>query len=1509
MLVCSALVGAGLVVGIVPATPAAAAAALPVPCDDGQTFPYCVPADSGTVTATGAVTVGAPVATPTGYGSFDLEYPVYLRTAMYPWCAFGFGGYLYQAPCTQQYLSAFKWNSSWGEFTGPDLSFGIRDCSEQWAWCKGDGQYKLVLSNMPSANPPLPPILFQTSTSAYLARYTPVVNGTAFDLIGSGTAAPQASFDLRVDESTPGQIVVTSTSTPTPNELYTTWDFGDGGTGTGVFTTHSYTTPGTYTVTMTVRDQNGRTATTTRQANIAAPALGVSVELIGAAPPLDEDLDVTARVTVSAGSSGVGALGGLTFTGGLLASSPATAFDAPGDPTPAAPAAPFSLAPGESRSWTVPLHTAARGTYTLASTVTGTDAAGRTVTATGTAPGEVGQPFPVKVTFTDGDGDAVEDLQLDAAEDGTPIPKTVTVTTVVTNDTGATLTGLEAQPVDLRAADPQHPYEPFPAAVAEPNEAEPIADLAPGASVTLHRTLTVTGDGAIIASQLVASDQGVSIGRGTLRTGLQAMLVMQLSGDATRQVVAGAPITIYGTLKNITNDRTLALTDPVKIARTGNLLGGGYLARTGGDAEFPEPLVGEIAPGQSVDFQVRLSTERPAPEEYEYGGWADSAYTDATAIFSFPLRAAVEEDDGTWSALTIAPISTESKYPGSIRIKGPSAVTFQIDTSRLSDTTAFQNSVVTGFGLSVGALEGAKKRLDGLAATASRLTFDSSYRSRQTEVALDLLTDIVVSMPQADQAAIVEQVAGEVTASLTRFGGEVVGGFHQDAPPPGSIQAYLDATRAKLQAAWGSDDPMQVIDAVRPTGQVAGVAATDALVQELALAGFIKLATSTRYLGPAMQAWRDNDTIAKMQANFPSAAQIALEKKAIEISKSKYPALEEAFVSRRALTDVQLGVGDDLDGAGLAQETIDKVRQWTKDNPNRSIVLIPNEANVAAARNTGAAVGKIENIKPKSMAEIEYDVFGGRAEDKNMVILRDLSGISKEEADRRIDLAIARGDIVEEDRAVAQQILDKRKKEWALFTNRGAVKKVDGVYVPDIDPATGKIKPDGLGIGNLKTYDEAGRIPNQFRGVDNDLAVSGPELAPKFKLDYFDQFHNPTTPDKSVYVVLTQENPRTGLMSKITGDDDGIFIGQLNGLGLKKSEINGAYESLMDVFNHPFSDTWKASIEKKLEIFSRYFETIPGTSTKGAPLVMVVNGEAYAVKINGATTRFDIGANRAFIDFIGAPAAVDPLPALPSFAQVLLDNVPDLLLPGMFLRALLHQPGAAFGGQPITVTEGGEIVRMTPQGAVQSWTLTGGWKDDPDAAARAARGELTLAPQSLITTTTTAGAHRVELMGQGEVGMSGDWFDPGDSVVIDPGGPHQEVATVTAIGSLIFATGLTQPHAPGEVVASLGPVGAGTQPGGAGTGAGAGGGTGAVEALAGLPSGGAGGAGAAARATGATGRSASVDRLAGTGGTSGGLADLVLFGSALLVLGLAAAARGGTRRGGRGGAGGARRRA
>lgn len=67
------------------------------------------------------------------------------------------------------------------------------------------------------------------------------------------------------------------------------WDFGDGTTGTGNATTHTYTSPRTYTVMLTVRDAAGNAAT--HQITVTVPPseafplwiLGVAVAVIGAA--------------------------------------------------------------------------------------------------------------------------------------------------------------------------------------------------------------------------------------------------------------------------------------------------------------------------------------------------------------------------------------------------------------------------------------------------------------------------------------------------------------------------------------------------------------------------------------------------------------------------------------------------------------------------------------------------------------------------------------------------------------------------------------------------------------------------------------------------------------------------------------------------------------------------------------------------------------------------------------------------------------------------------------------------------------------------------------------------------------------------------------------------------------------------------------------------------------------------------------------------------------------------
>ncbi len=53
------------------------------------------------------------------------------------------------------------------------------------------------------------------------------------------------------------------------------WDYGDGGVGSGVTTTHSYNTVGPYTVTLTVTDNDGLTGTDTAQVTILTPCQAI----------------------------------------------------------------------------------------------------------------------------------------------------------------------------------------------------------------------------------------------------------------------------------------------------------------------------------------------------------------------------------------------------------------------------------------------------------------------------------------------------------------------------------------------------------------------------------------------------------------------------------------------------------------------------------------------------------------------------------------------------------------------------------------------------------------------------------------------------------------------------------------------------------------------------------------------------------------------------------------------------------------------------------------------------------------------------------------------------------------------------------------------------------------------------------------------------------------------------------------------------------------------------------
>jgi PKD repeat protein len=83
-----------------------------------------------------------------------------------------------------------------------------------------------------------------------------------------------------------------------------TWDFGDGGTGSGVSEMHLYTAGGTFTVTLTVRDSRGGVGTATKTFTINAPTAPVAV--LTFSPAGEDERPVGSTVFFDAGSSTVG---------------------------------------------------------------------------------------------------------------------------------------------------------------------------------------------------------------------------------------------------------------------------------------------------------------------------------------------------------------------------------------------------------------------------------------------------------------------------------------------------------------------------------------------------------------------------------------------------------------------------------------------------------------------------------------------------------------------------------------------------------------------------------------------------------------------------------------------------------------------------------------------------------------------------------------------------------------------------------------------------------------------------------------------------------------------------------------------------------------------------------------------------------------------------------------------------------------------------------------------------
>lgn len=117
-----------------------------------------------------------------------------------------------------------------------------------------------------------------------------LVSSTFSDMILLDTTAPTANAGQNRSGNVQANVGFdASNSTDNIGIVSYEWDFGDGTTGVGKMTSHSYTDPGIYTVTLTVKDVVGHTDADMITLTVLAPdifplwALGVVIAIIGVA--------------------------------------------------------------------------------------------------------------------------------------------------------------------------------------------------------------------------------------------------------------------------------------------------------------------------------------------------------------------------------------------------------------------------------------------------------------------------------------------------------------------------------------------------------------------------------------------------------------------------------------------------------------------------------------------------------------------------------------------------------------------------------------------------------------------------------------------------------------------------------------------------------------------------------------------------------------------------------------------------------------------------------------------------------------------------------------------------------------------------------------------------------------------------------------------------------------------------------------------------------------------------
>ncbi|CAN5677644.1 hypothetical protein BH10ACT8_BH10ACT8_27260 [soil metagenome] len=1238
-------------------------------------------------------------------------------------------------------------------------------------------------------------------------------------------ATVTASFTTTADPSTPGHYTLASTSTAGGGSLKYAWDLGDGSTSTAATVDHTYTKPGTYSVTLTASLANGNKDTVVQKVGVAAPTLTVTAVLHSGVPTLRPGDTDTLDVTVAAAKDGVGSLS-LAVTKDLAGDTPSVAALGALTPKPVA----FALAPGGSTTYKVPVSALKVGTDNLSMTVAGKDAAGTAVTA------DLAFQLRVQVAALDlAIRFSPDTITLDEDQNG-PTPQTITVTVTATNTSTKPITQVVLFPL-VPQWQAGFPFASgLPNTVFHPTDGPtsaglPIGDIGPGANVTRTFHIQVTDDGHVklsLQAGFVDGDGANRIGEGEAPFVSKPKYLYSFRSNADASVddsptepwntpaavAAGREFLLTGGVKNLTTDQRLIITVP---AASQTFLSSPNLGPIEKDWQYPAvPYRLQLDPRDSAGFQARpLAVPATA---------RDGSLTYAQVTYAPIGKAETKDDD---ASLTTFDGSQVLATPEDLNVRVPivweppvAAPTpgelVGIYTGNFAkNSAAFWSNAAYSTGqalISLGEMENQAWLLatgDPVAQTRLRSEMSVAWTSWVHDA--QMAHDELVTLSASEKFAIAVALANPFTQWLAV--GKIVTTSEQRQRATAAIEAAVLSVFEKLSSLSTTDPRELAADLGDGTatvfGEVSMAMITDAAMTELF--------TGLKY-GPnlkASQAFVDAQAEAKVSAG-------------LKVDKGL-----KGIPAAAALTDEVLTVGVGLTEAQTAQiEAVSK--------RFNVVVYVRSRASGAADLiSEGLARLKPFGIDAKSVNDIDR-LLGFPASVKDTVAIMkprawaDVVGTAEYQA------------LGAEERAQVASRWQTRSKEWNGAGKLQETSLGSGEWV--------QTEPPGNGIGaeraKFLSAAEKGSFDLQFPTAGNweEVATNGQALGTaqaKFGLKTIGS-------GETEVLQPFMSDSAGGRLLPIAGDVDLVAILNPDGTWPGPDRIIAAYQALAGGplrIQHPV--TWSFGVSGKSQALLA--DHLAGSATAEPLAAFYPSGQRNAVLFNRNLSLIpaDRAANSAlfeqvtggiqlpehsyglgaalpiFLDQASPPqnsyytpedwatsqahgrgAPINPLSANSSGSRVFLANAGLPFSATLFpMAASSITASSVAAAQAVSTTAGVRYVRgvapveeATPDRLVRysngKWAT---WVPGP--------GPFAIAPQTCVAKPLAAGQRTASICSLASLfpntGMTGQqWFAVGDTISVDLRGLQPFTTRVVALTatSLTFADSAPRAVLPGTAI-------------------------------------------------------------------------------------------------------------